>query len=356
VGAGPEFERLRNGMKISHFPALAGVFLVVGACNGMSSVGGDEGDAGDDMGGGAGGSMSGHGGTAGTSMRGGTGGTSGTGGTTPSPCAGKPCGAECSVCGLDSGNMGADPATGMGIPCDAQLRYCSADGECGLAFPVCETECNSPMDCVVIDLPCQICADGSTQCPTPDCQMGRCVTSYPSCGTQCMTDAECPTIAAPCQMCADGTTSCPKAECQMGRCTTSWPGCGGNDPCEGRECGEPCNPTCTAMGCGMISDVAFTCTADGRCAAEPPRCGAECSTVMDCPLVDSCFMCAGGTCGVQDCVSGHCQFVCPPVDPPEPQCMSAMDCVADTICRYCPDMSCAEIACINNECKSVCPL
>jgi hypothetical protein len=79
-------------------------------------------------------------------------------------------------------------------------------------------------------------------------------------------------------------------------------------------------------------------------------------TKNDCAATDICHMCAGGTCGTMDCVSGRCDWVCPPVDPPQPECMSAMDCVADAICRYCPDMSCAEIACISGECKSVCPL
>jgi hypothetical protein len=81
-----------------------------------------------------------------------------------------------------------------------------------------------------------------------------------------------------------------------------------------------------------------------------------CGTAMDCPAVELCRMCADGTCAEMDCVRGHCELVCPPVDPPEPQCMTERDCVVDDICRYCPDMSCAEIACLNGECKSVCPL
>jgi len=102
--------------------------------------------------------------------------------------------------------------------------------------------------------------------------------------------------------------------------------------------------------------IPFMCNAEGKCAAEEPKCIGECTTAMDCPMTDLCYMCLGGTCGTMDCVNGACEWTCPPVDPPEPQCMSAMDCTADTICRYCPDMSCAEIACLNGECKSVCPL
>jgi hypothetical protein len=106
----------------------------------------------------------------------------------------------------------------------------------------------------------------------------------------------------------------------------------------------------------MNSDVAFSCNAEGQCLAEPPACGAMCMTAMDCPQTDLCFMCPGGTCGNLDCVNGRCQYVCPPVDPPQPECMSAMDCPSDLVCRLCPDMSCAEVACVNGECKSVCPL
>jgi hypothetical protein len=346
-------------MKLRHFPALAGVFLVVGACNGMTSIGGEEGgaggEAGDDSGGG------GTAGRGGSSMRGGSGGSAGTAGTAgtggsaglPNPCAGKPCGAECFTCSP----MGEPEAPGgMGIPCDTAVRFCSATGTCETAFPVCENQCETSMDCPVLDLPCQVCADGSVKCPTAECRMGRCISQYPTCQTECLSNSDCVMIGAPCQMCPDGTTSCPRAECVMGRCTTGWPGCGGSDPCENRACGEPCNPGCTEMGCGMSGDVAFTCNVDGKCVAEAPRCGAVCETGMDCIAPPICHMCAGGTCATMDCLMGRCEFVCPPVDPPDPQCMTERDCVVDDICRYCPDMSCAEIACINNECKSVCPL
>ncbi|HEX6272896.1 MAG TPA: hypothetical protein VFZ53_07650 [Polyangiaceae bacterium] len=346
-------------MKLRHFPALAGVFLVVGACNGMTSIGGEEGGAGgeagdDESGGTAGrGGSSMRGGSGGTAGSAGTAGTGGTAGSMTNPCAGKPCGAECSTC---SPTGEPEAPGGMGIPCDTAVRFCSAEGTCEVTFPVCENQCETSMDCPVLDVPCQMCADGTTQCPKSECLMGRCVSQYPTCQTECRSSSDCSMIGAPCQMCPDGTTSCPQAECVMGRCTTGWPGCGGNDPCADRACGDPCNPGCTEADCGMNGDVAFMCNADGRCVAEAPRCADECETARDCPEVDLCRMCPGGTCAPMECLSGRCELVCPPFDPPEPECMTARDCVVDDICRYCPDMSCAEVACISGECKSVCPL
>jgi hypothetical protein len=79
-------------------------------------------------------------------------------------------------------------------------------------------------------------------------------------------------------------------------------------------------------------------------------------TTMDCPMLELCYMCPGGTCGTMQCVNGGCEWVCPPVDPPQPECMAARDCVADTICRVCPDMTCAVTECFNGECVSVCGL
>jgi hypothetical protein len=240
-----------------------------------------------------------------------------------------------------------------GIPCDiATASYCSENGVCSPAFPVCNNECETAMDCAQIDAPCQICPDGTTQCPSVECQMGICVSSYPSCTSMCMSDADCPAILAPCQMCPDGTTSCPQTECVNGRCSSGWPGCGGSDPCAGVECGEPCNP-CVGMDC-PVADVAFLCNADGKCAAEAPNCLGECTTEMDCPQLELCYMCADGSCGTMECLNGACGWSCPPG--PEPECMSAMDCVTDTVCRVCPDMSCAVVECLRNECVSVCGL
>jgi hypothetical protein len=103
-----------------------------------------------------------------------------------------------------------------------------------------------------------------------------------------------------------------------------------------------------------VADVAFLCNADGKCAAEAPNCLGECTTEMDCPQLELCYMCADGSCGTMECLNGACGWSCPPG--PEPECMSAMDCVTDTVCRVCPDMSCAVVECLRNECVSVCGL
>jgi hypothetical protein len=328
-------------MKLWHFPTLAGIFAMVGACSGVTDIGGDDPGVG-----GEGGETSGGGGTSGSGGKGGMGGTSGsvgTGGGNSNPCAGKPCGAACSDCPPDA------------MACDAALRYCDASGQCGAAFPVCENECETSMDCAVVDLPCQICPDGSYSCPGAECQAGRCISTYPTCGSQCMTDMDCPAILAPCQPCPGGMmASCPTSECVMGRCTTGWPGCGGEDPCAGRACGDPCS-TCTGMEC-PVSDIALVCNAEGKCAAEPPRCGGACMTTLDCPMTDLCYMCPGNTCGNLECVNASCTWTCPPVDPPEPECTSAMDCPILMECRRCPDMTCAITECLNGDCVTVCGL
>src|SRR5262245_19867873 len=136
-------------MKILQLSALAGVFLLVGACSGTSSLGDDDETA--DEGGGSGGSggTSGggtsNGGASGSTMTGGRGGSTSMGGGTADPCAGRPCGALCNTCGTA---RPGDPATGgagmgaPGIPCDiATAAYCGANGECSPAFPVCNNEC-----------------------------------------------------------------------------------------------------------------------------------------------------------------------------------------------------------------------
>jgi hypothetical protein len=105
-----------------------------------------------------------------------------------------------------------------------------------------------------------------------------------------------------------------------------------------------------------VSDTAFLCNADGKCAAEAPRCGGQCMTTMDCPMTELCYMCPGNACGTMECLNGGCEWVCPPVDPPEPECMTAMDCPMTRDCRVCPDMTCALTECLNGECVTVCGL
>lgn len=128
------------------------------------------------------------------------------------PCAGKACGAECTVCDP------ADPDCAE----TAVLKACDASGRCDSADAV--------------------------SCPPVDPCAGKgCGASCNPCG-----DAHpCPTVAA---------TACDRA----GRCVTETPWiC--HDPCAGRACHAPCTPCPPgAPGCAAVTCVTW-CAADGRC-------------------------------------------------------------------------------------------
>jgi hypothetical protein len=244
-------------------------------------------------------------GTGGTGMStGGTGmGTGGTGMGGYQSCAGKACGAGCTLC---------DPNDKTCVE-GKSLKYCDDSGACGTSVPMCggTTECTTRMDCPPSPGVCEICADGTSACSTVDCVSGKCVTTFPTCSvTECMSDGECPVSKAPCQMCADGTTACPWARCDGGKCTSGIDSCGQTYPCKGKSCGDTCS-TCT--GDGACPSVVMTCDENLQCQFNQPQCGVpQCKLDTDCNT-DICGLCAStGGCADQVCVEGKCTFSCPP--------------------------------------------
>jgi hypothetical protein len=251
-------------------------------------------------------------GTGGTStMTGGTGGsmtTGGTGGTGMyDPCANRACGTTCAVCDPNDPTCAAD----------AVITYCDAGGNCAPSFPMCQpNECETSMDCPILDIACPTCSDGSTACPTSECVSGQCITSYPTCPDQmCMTAAECPVSAAPCTLCKDGTTVCPWSDCVNGVCTGGIDSCSDTSPCEGKVCGDACTP-CVGTNCDAAAApimAASYCDENLECVFNRPMCStAECKVDMDCPQAELCMACPGtGECATMKCLNGGCQWQCP---------------------------------------------
>jgi len=219
-------------------------------------------------------------------------------------CAGKPCGAECSLCDPEDPNCVAP----------AVMMYCDEVGQCGMAFPACGGEtCASDQDCPELGAPCTMCPDGTASCPTSACVNGQCEVSFSPCGEydpcagkvcgegcticdpndptcvgpavemycdevgscgmafptcsggECNADQDCPQIGAPCSTCPDGTQSCPTVACVNGVCSYGWTTCGGYDPCEAKACGDTCtfcdptDPNCAETGVVKFCDAAGSC-------------------------------------------------------------------------------------------------
>ncbi|MBM4364320.1 MAG: tail fiber domain-containing protein [Deltaproteobacteria bacterium] len=286
------------------FGALA---TLLTACGGTSSIGRDNGGAGEDDGGGTGGSASG-----GTTGAGGSeaGGSTGMGckddGECPAPaicricadgspaCAKGICepGGTCAVqydsCGGGSGgSTGAGGSTGSG-------GYGGAGGTTGIG------ECRSNADCPAVRMPCEQCADGSMACPSVDCIAGQCSVSMPACGGggECREDRDC-RVPAICQICPDGSCIGPIPHCIAGKCATEQPAC--PDPgalawyatCGAPVCGGPGGggstsglPPCdAALGqkeggpCekdGLSCDPGYGCGESLVCATKDPTGGGMC--------------------------------------------------------------------------------
>lgn len=188
------------------------------------------------------------------------------------PCAGKACGAACTVC-----------APGVeGCFETADVKACDAAGECVAADTV---KCPGPTpgpcegkrcgdDCAV-DPPCRS--------ATPPCLMpslagrcdaaGSCVAADPVCVDPCAGKR----CGESCNPCGDANP-CPTfaaTACDLaGQCVTARPGlC--YDPCAGKTCHEACAPcapgdgACMAVACLTWCDGAGRCVCSGSGAACP---------------------------------------------------------------------------------------
>jgi hypothetical protein len=275
----------------------------------------------------------------------GSGGGSG-GGTSWDPCAGKSCGAQCSLCSPTDPNCVET----------MQIKVCDVTGKCGSSSPSCGAPptCSVDGDCPAVGAPCHQCSDGSYACPWSKCENGQCVSGYDTCqNEQCASDDDCPQVGAPCQVCPDGQFACPWNKCENGQCVGGIDGCQGYDPCAGKGCGENCSlcapddPNCAEFA------VAKYCDPNGQCGLNFPVCSTnQCQSAADCPAIELCKPCADGQCAEVDCLNGQCGWTCPA--PKVPECQTAADCLFPAICKDCGNGQCATGACLNGSCQLVC--
>ena len=272
-----------------HFFMLGAVGVLTVACGGTSSIGdGINGVNGRDGGSGTGGkSAAGGAGTgtggAGTGKGGagtGTGGTgTGTGGASGGQCTStancpQP-GAPCQVC--------ADGTTACpSVDC--------VGGKCVGSFPTCSVgaKCTSAGACAVPQI-CKVCSDGSASCATGGCVNGQCVTTFPACpgGGQCKMDSDCPVPPVACQPCPDGSCAPASTACVGGQCSTTIQACaGGGTPKWFATCGPPvcqANPPPSGLPpCTTTEKVGAPCTTAGmQCDT-----GGGCAGPLQCATTD----------------------------------------------------------------------
>jgi hypothetical protein len=203
----------------------------------------------------------------------------------------------------------------------------------GLCRPTGGGECSDDFDCPVLELPCPICADGSTSCPRSSCVEGKCSIDFKPCseaqpcggisGLACDPGFVC--VDDPTDNCVDGEDN---ADCR-GICVPDRqpPGCGGiaGMTCPpGFECvdlpGDDCDPDASGADCPSV--------------CEPGR-GDECTSDADCPLIRiPCSVCADGSesCPSSVCENGICNVSFPSCPPP-PGCQSDADCPPEQTCQ-----------------------
>lgn len=187
------------------------------------------------------------------------------------PCAGKVCGAPCTVC---------DP---KGPSCyeTAVLKFCDAGEACRPSNPTCPPpgNCTTTADCPGVGA-CPRCP--GDQCAELECIDGSCVfTCPPVPPPQCKTDVDCPQLGMPCLACPDGWSACPSVTCESGSCVAHFPTCDGHDPCAGKACGDACD----LCGGACASPVAMYCHEGGQCTVGVPACGNVCTLP---PVVGPC--------------------------------------------------------------------
>jgi hypothetical protein len=164
------------------------------------------------------------------------------------PCAGKVCGAACTLC---------DPAD-RGCAETAVVKACDAGGAC--------------------------LATGSFSCPSPS--LDPCAGK--ACGAPCTIDPPCRLASPPCMM-PSVAGFCDGA----GTCSAMPPPCPAPppvDPCAGKACGAFCNPCGDANPCPTFAATA--CDLAGRCVTAPVRCDDPCAGKA---CGEACNPCAPGT-------------------------------------------------------------
>jgi hypothetical protein len=148
----------------------------------------------------------------------------------------------------------------------------------------------------------------------------------------CKSDADCPVLGVPCRLCADESSACPSVTCERHHCVASIPTCPEADPCATVRCAAGTH--CDAGACLPDNKVVcggfagLPCPGRGQCVddpsdtCDPKRGGADCSGLCTCvqnvacilgshfdpsPSVCSCVPDAPstGTCGGNTCAAGE---------------------------------------------------
>ncbi len=117
-------------------------------------------------------------------------------------------------------------------------------------------------------------------------------------GSTCMTASDCPLPGAPCELCADGTTACPTVSCIENQCVYQFQAC--PNVCDPGLVWCSLNARCVAPSC--LACCQF---------------GTPCSTAVDCAnacvtCTDGSVSCSTGQCGYE--LQGQCFYpepVCP---------------------------------------------
>lgn len=170
-------------------------------------------------------------------------------------------------------------------------------------------QCKTANDCPVG--PCEICPDGSQNCPSVSCINGQCLGSSSSCpsGPMCKTAADCPQPGAPCQVCADGSFSCPSVQCVGGTCQFD----------SGKACPPPssCDPQ-NAFGVGMcfgflgVKWNGSGCESLSGCSCQ----GSDCKALYETP--EACLIAHNACPTTSPCGGKQCGDTCTNCKPGQP--------------------------------------
>lgn len=280
-----------------------------------------------------------------------------------------------------------------------QVGACPANEKCACDPQLCQKggQCQTIADCPQLEVPCQICTDGSSACPVIDCIKGQCQATLNHCpAPSCNVDTDCVVATASgmngtdpgmatdpangtqpfaCVPCADGSCAPLVAKCVQKMCVVEKPTCPpppapGCDPSSAKP-GTECTPS--ADVCQICPDGTKTCAigkcdTGGQCIVLFPSCpppSTQCDPTKICPQPAApCKQCADGTlaCPKAWCENGVCAAsfpTCPSVTPPV-QCKLDTDCpsAGTQVCKICPNgtKACPTPKCTaDGQCTTVYP-
>jgi len=241
------------------------------------------------------------------------------------------------TCGGIAGFGGCDP----GFDCvDDPSDLCDpgrGDADCaGVCIPVVEpTQCGGFGGLVCP--PGFNCVDDPNDDCQPDASGADCPGLCELASEECVTDADCPQLRVPCPVCPDGTSACPSSTCERGVCVVSFPTCPPAVTCGDEP--QPCKPgqVCVDDPNDGCSPPSGDTPCPGICIEEegPRLCGGPAGDT--CPPGFECFYDTPDGCW-PDPTFTECGGICQPIE--SPQCQSDDECPHILApCTQCPDGS-----------------